>query len=239
MWTSDNFTVWPSQQQEQNHINYSSSNESVSSRSESSSSRSISPLPMDPISPVSSRSIFKNYWSSKSVDEEEHLSRALDSLQLPFAIAQDESSSCPAVDKVQEASHKDQFKQAPPRQSSIDDTPISHRQTPVDRSPQRRQILPAPPKSYAKLPPRPSRHESRGRRWSSTSALIKKPSGSCLRPSRYSFSGSLNDVKQANSPNSQPMHMLKKEVSFYAQVSVFEFTVPQEKRSEGWSNYFF
>ena len=237
MWTSDNFTVWPSQQQ-QNHIDYSTSDESLSSRSECGSSRTGSPLPRDPISPVSSRSIFKNYWSSKSVGEEEHLSRALDSLQLPFATTPDESSSCPAVDKVQEPSQKDHFKQAPPRQSSIDNTSISNRQTPVDRSPQRRQILPAPPKSYAKLPPRPSR-ESRARRWSSTSALIKKPGSSCLRPSRYSFSGSLNDVKQADPPSSRSMPMLKKEVSFYAQVSVFEFTVPQEKRSEGWSNYFF
>ena len=81
------------------------------------------------------------------------------------------------------------------------------------------------------------------RPWSSTSALLhaKQPSQSCLRKSRYSsFSGAI-------SPSSNDKHQERighyhhdnRSVSFYSQVSVLEFTVPQEKRSqEGWSKYF-
>lgn len=81
------------------------------------------------------------------------------------------------------------------------------------------------------------------RPWSSTSALLhaKQPSQSCLRKSRYSsFSGTIspssNDKHQERTVH---YHHHNRSVSFYSQVSVLEFTVPHEKRSqEGWSKYF-
>lgn len=240
MWTSDLFTMAsPSQMQKHQICDYPAE-ESTSPRSEC-SSRSESPLPMDPISPVSPRSIFKSYSSSpKSVDKEEELSEKLCSLQLPLVTAED-CSEPTAVDEEHESKSKDDFSQAPTKCVSTDDTVISYRMPPApDRSPtQRRQILPAPPKSFVR--PKPPCVRPCCRPWSSTSALIKKPNGSCLRPSRYSFSGSpsvasLDDVDKGHAESSVNHH--KKEVSFYAQVSVFEFTVPQEQRSDGWSKYF-
>ncbi|KAL3760984.1 hypothetical protein ACHAWU_009307 [Discostella pseudostelligera] len=88
------------------------------------------------------------------------------------------------------------------------------------------------------------------RPWSSTSALQhsvkREPSQSCLRKSRYSFSGTISPSPSCNSECSKPgedeeEHLHNRpSVSFYSQVSVLEFTVPQhEKRSqEGWSKYF-
>lgn len=85
------------------------------------------------------------------------------------------------------------------------------------------------------------------RPWSSTSALQhsvkREPSQSCLRKSRYSFSGTISPSPYCNSECSKPededhLHNCRS-VSFYSQVSVLEFTVPHEKRSqEGWSKYF-
>jgi hypothetical protein len=231
----------PSQVQK-HHICELSPDESLSPRSEC-SSRSESPLPMDPISPASPRSIFKSYWlSPKGIDEEEELSRKLSSLQMPLVTANDDESSIIAIDEEHEPSTKDDLNEAPNKIClSSDDTAISYKIPPAPERPsRRRQILPNPPQSP--VPPKPTCLRSCCRPWSSTSALIRKPSGSCLRPSRYSFSGSpsaaasLDDVTKIQESTAHSHH--KKEVSFYAQVSVFEFTVPQEQRSDGWSKYF-
>jgi hypothetical protein len=95
------------------------------------------------------------------------------------------------------------------------------------------------------------------RPWSSTSALLQdssakqreqQPSTSCLRKSRYSFSGTISPSSSSSSHccstndgnnDDNKLHLHNRSVSFYSQVSVLEFTVPQEKRSqEGWSKYF-
>ena len=244
MWTSDLFSVAsPRQQQKHQAIADFDGDESLSPRSDC-SSRSESPIPADPISPQ--RSIFGSYWSSKSSVDEEQLSRSLCSLQMPLVTADDENTHPAETGKEHEAPPKDDQKDTP-RKLCItkDDTAIPYRLPPApDRSPmKRRQILPTPPKSVDI--PKPSCTKPCCRPWSSTSALIRKPSGSCLRPSRYSFSGSssaacLDDVDAVQAHTQGPSHPLnKKGVSFYAQVSVFEFTVPQEQSSDGWSNYFF
>ncbi|KAL7510233.1 hypothetical protein ACHAXN_007449 [Cyclotella atomus] len=229
-------------QMQKHHMCDLSADESLSPRSEC-SSRSESPLPMDPISPVSPRSIFKSYWlSPKGIDEEEELSRKLSSLQMPLVTADDDERSNLAIDEEHKPSTKDDFNEASSELcSSSDDTPILSKVPPAPERPRRRQILPTPPQSS--VPPKPTCLRSCCRPWSSTSALIKKPRGSCLRPSRYSFSGSpsvasLDDVHNIQEVSTAHNAHHKKEVSFYAQVSVFEFTVPQEQRSDGWSKYF-
>mmetsp|Transcript_6101 Transcript_6101/g.11727 ORF Transcript_6101/g.11727 Transcript_6101/m.11727 type:complete len:300 (+) Transcript_6101:352-1251(+) len=95
----------------------------------------------------------------------------------------------------------------------------------------------------------------------STSALLKGPCRSCLRKSRYSCSaivtrrdavstgrlhhqlrnnGSHDLQHHITSPSSILRDELKKSVSFYSQVSVFEFAVPQDqqKSQKGWSKQF-
>lgn len=245
MWTSDLFPVAssPHEQKHQADVDFPA-DESLSPRSDC-SSRSASPIPVDPISPQ--RSIFGRYWSSKGLDDESELSRKLCSLQMPLVTVDDENSQPAASTKEHEALPSDDLKHSPPRKLCVssDDTSIPYRLPPApDKSPtQRRQILPPPPQPVAI--PKQACAKSCCRPWSSTSALTRKPSGSCLRPSRYSFSGSsssacLNDVDAVQARTRRPSHPLqKKEVSFYAQVSVFEFTVPQDQSSEGWSNYFF
>lgn len=231
MWTSDLFTVAssPSPMQKHHFCDFPE-DESISPSSEC-SSRSESPSPRDPISPISPRSIFKSYWSSssKTVDENEELDRKLSSLKMPLVTA--EECSLTEGDKKEQVLPKDDFTKAPTKSISKDDAVISYKMPPApDRSPtQRRRILPDPPTSFVR--PEPPCVKPCCRPWSSTSALIKKPSGSCLRPSRYSFSGSPNVASLDEDHH-------KKEVSFYSQVSVFEFTVPQEQRSDGWSKYF-
>jgi len=95
----------------------------------------------------------------------------------------------------------------------------------------------------------------------STSALLKGPCWSCLRKSRYSCSSivthrdaastgrlhheirnnGFHDLQQhTTSPSSILRDELKKSVSFYSQVTVFEFAVPQdqEKSQKGWPKQF-
>lgn len=246
MWTSDLFSiVSPSRMQKHHMLDLPADDDNLSPRSEC-SSRSESPLPIDPISPDSPRSIFKSFWSlSKILDEEAELSHKLSSLQMPLVTADDKPSSdllVTAEDQV--ATTNDDFNEDLTSNHfiSLDDATVSYRLPPApDRSrAQRRQILPTPPTSLIR--PNPPCLKSCCRPWSSTSALIKKPNRSCLRPSRYSFCGSpsvasLNDVAM-NQIDRPARSAHKKEVSFYAQVSVFEFTVPQEQRSDGWSKYF-
>ena len=184
------------------------------------------------------------------------------------------------------------------RRSSIDDTTIDYSMKNKSRIPitPRRQILPsvaAPPPSplHAAAAETASTLSSvqdqarfnctstplRGgtsRTWSSTTSLIKRPTHSCLRPSRYSCSiiderrlSSLhqelnNDEKtatkdedgcsseegneeEASAIKSRSQMKRSKSVSFYSEVSVFEFFVcnklfdnPHGCSSEGWSKYF-
>ena len=112
------------------------------------------------------------------------------------------------------------------------------------------------------------------RTWSSTTSLIKRPTHSCLRPSRYSCSiiderrlsslhQELNNDKTATKDEedggsseeeeatasaaieARSQMTRSKSVSFYSEVSVFEFFVcnklfdnPHGCSSEGWSKYF-
>jgi hypothetical protein len=187
----------------------------------------------------------------------------------------------------------------PHRSSSIDDTTIDYSMKNKSRSPitPRRQILP----SVAAPPPPPPLHAAaetaaatlsnvqdqarfnctatplRGgssRTWSSTTSLIKRPTHSCLRPSRYSCSiiderrlaslhqelnnekttatkdeedGGSSEEKEATTSAIEARSQMKrsKSVSFYSEVSVFEFFVcnklfdnPHGCSSEGWSKYF-
>ena len=184
----------------------------------------------------------------------------------------------------------------PQRSSSIDDTTIDYSMKNKSRSPitPRRQILP----SVAAPPPPSPLHAAttetlssvqdqarfnctatplRGgssRTWSSTTSLIKRPTHSCLRPSRYSCSiiderslsslhqelnndkttatkdeevGGSSEEEEANTSTIEARSQMKrsKSVSFYSEVSVFEFFVcnklfdnPHGCSSEGWSKYF-
>jgi len=139
-------------------------------------------------------------------------------------------------------------------------------------TPPRRQILPTPPPSTAissslaqprrKLQFLSAPRTQLGERKSlSTSALLKGPSRSCLRKSRYSSSaivphrdaastGRLHHELRNHGSHDLQYHTtststilrdeLKKSVSFYSQVSVFEFAVPQDqqKSQKGWSKQF-
>ena len=244
MWTSDLLPVASTSQPQKHKICDFPADASLSPYSEC-SSRSESPFPVDPVSPISSRSIFKSYWStSESVRGDDEQSPKLSSLRMPLVTVHDEFDS---QDRVANEDHHASSEGSADKDHSsklcisTDDSSISYSLPPTDRSKtQRRQILPTPPKSIVK--PESPCMKSCCRPWSSTSSLIKKPTNSCLRPSRYSFSGSnclasLNEVDTKGVISSQNVH-LKKEVSFYAQVSVLEFTVPQEQRSDGWSKYF-
>lgn len=186
----------------------------------------------------------------------------------------------------------------PQRSSSIDDTTIDYSMKNKSRSPitPRRQILP----SVAAPPPPSPLHATAetgaatlssvqdqarfnckatplgggsSRTWSSTTSLIKRPTHSCLRPSRYSCSiiderslsslhqelnndktvtkdeedGGSSEEKEATTSAIEARSQMKrsKSVSFYSEVSVFEFFVcnklfdnPHGCSSEGWSKYF-
>ncbi|KAL3793498.1 hypothetical protein HJC23_007238 [Cyclotella cryptica] len=245
MWTSDLFYVVSPPQLPKHHAFFdfpAGVNLSPYSESSDNDSRSVSPMPADPVSPASPRSIFKRYWEgSKSCNQEDGLSPKFRNLHLPLVDStQNSSSSHPALNHEEtKSSDEDAADKAPDNKllGGADHVSVTDRLPPVSPPP-RRQILPAPPTSP--FTPKPACTKPCCRPWSSTSALISKPKGSCLRPSRYSFSGSnsaslaLADVEGGSSSSTG----LKKEVSFFSQVSVFEFTVPQEKRADGWSKYF-
>lgn len=201
------------------------------------------------------RSIFDKYWTSpthkKSLEkdaddeEEEALLKRLSTLQLPLADEEDDSDqrTCAIIHPATTASPKTNkispsttTGRSTEEQKSFDDTSINYSTPPSPARTQRRQILPTPP------PPSVSSSLTVGllspRGWSSTSALLKgPPSQSCLRKSRYSsFSGIVSPENDASNDE------LKKEnrtrVSFYSQVSVFEYHEQIQRSQKGWSNYF-
>jgi hypothetical protein len=131
----------------------------------------------------------------------------------------------------------------------------------------RRKIMPTPPPATAVsssliLPRRPPPARGLDRKWLSASALLGgdgrrgNPHQSCLRKSRYSCSaiptdatggggsrihrGQRNEGRHDLLDSSDRREDLKKSVSFYSHVSVFEFAVPahQRKGQRGWSTYF-
>jgi hypothetical protein len=109
-------------------------------------------------------------------------------------------------------------------------------------------------------PRRPLLSDFGGRQWNSTTALLAQQPQSCLRKARYSCSAIVN--AEAAVTGATKLHRglrneghpdlcgqqelpsredgLKKSVSFYSHVSVFEFAVPPEQRrsQRGWSDYF-
>jgi hypothetical protein len=230
--------------------------------------------------PASPRSIFQRYWDSpKSCDtptnnkveeEEENFVRRLKKLQMPLVNKGDEED-IPVSTQPREGhtpSKNNIISSPPSRPISDDDNSIHYTASQLPSSPtsKRRQILPTPPPSPLSVKQRCSKPCCRP--WSSTSALIKKPKNSCLRPARYSFSsvGCKSGVEQrrrsaslgtdlefiessdvstirisgteGSNEEDSPRTKFKKGVSFYSEVSVVEFTVPQERRVDGWSNYF-
>ena len=152
---------------------------------------------------------------------------------------------------------------------SIDDSIINYNTNKNNRpKSSRRQILPQyeAPSSKPTPPSYPSRHHGYPRRkWSSTTALLKRPTHSCIRPSRYSCS-MIDERKLSSRPSSQDdVHHQdnsddnatdtariiatraslprSKSVSFYSQVSVFEFVnntkgSEDARPSQDWSKYF-
>lgn len=151
---------------------------------------------------------------------------------------------------------------------SIDDSIINYITNKNNRpKSSRRQILPQYEAPSSKSTPTsyPSRHHGYPRRkWSSTTALLKRPTHSCIRPSRYSCSmiderklssrqSSQDDVHQDNSDDNatdtariiatRASLPRSKSVSFYSQVSVFEFVnytkgLEDARPSQDWSKYF-
>mmetsp|Transcript_23244 Transcript_23244/g.35228 ORF Transcript_23244/g.35228 Transcript_23244/m.35228 type:complete len:324 (+) Transcript_23244:551-1522(+) len=153
----------------------------------------------------------------------------------------------------------------------IDDSTIDYGRNNNKRpsvSTPRRQILPTvvapsppPPRNNVQDLPRvanPLREQTQ-RKWSSTTALIKRPTHSCLRPSRYSCSmiderellaqqhqdtpKVHEDAAAASSIAARAALSRSKSVSFYSQVSVFEFVkyskgMEDARPSKDWSKYF-
>lgn len=265
------------------------------------SSERASPATTLSTSPVSPRSIFKNYWDSSSScggagddlkspstqqkgsrgTKEEELLYKLSSLSLPLVDDEDDAQQQPSS-STDECSPKTSLMrsssaQAAPspkmvstktsRRPSVDDSTIDYgrnKKRPGASTP-RRQILPtvvAPPP-----PPPPAVAASelphvvtlRGgqtqRPWSSTTALIKRPTHSCLRPSRYSCSmiHERELAQQQHQDTSEDAAATaaaiatraglsrSKSVSFYSQVSVFEFVKYGPggmEPSKDWSKYF-
>ena len=216
----------------------------------------------------SGRSIFDKYWTSpthkKSLekdgdDEDEEVLKRLSTLQLPLADEDEDSDqkTCAIIHHPATNVSPKTDKISPPtamskeRKSSFDDTSIKY-STPTRPRTQRRQILPTPPPpsvSSSLTIPR-SRPQAQmllsPRGWSSTSALLKRPSQSCLRKSRYSsFSGVVDTGvgEEENGSHNNHEDELKKEnrtsrVSFYSQVSVFEYHEQIQRSQKGWSKYF-
>ena len=148
-----------------------------------------------------------------------------------------------------------------PRTCSMDDTSLNYTLPPASPTRKRRQILPTPPAAVSSsliLPPRSHFQQETvlqdtRRKWSSTSALLKvrTPSQSCLRKSlRYTSKScsAIDDVQAASERKKTTTTIsedtrseLKGHVSFYSQVSVYEFQVVKDqiqRSQKGWSNYF-
>ncbi len=205
---------------------------------------------------------------SGGTTEEEELLYKLSSLTMPFVDEDDYSSpssttttASSTLKRSSSAQAAPSPKMAVPRRSSLDDSTIEYgkNKRPSSHCTPRRQILPtvAPP------PPTPSSNVSQiqrvapllgehsQRKWSSTTALIKRPTHSCLRPSRYScsmiderrLSQQQDEKKKKNAHEDATIaaRSRSKSVSFYSQVSVFEFVNSKgsdEVRSKDWFKFF-
>eukprot|EP00985_Skeletonema_marinoi_P004549 scaffold1977_cov250-Skeletonema_marinoi.AAC.6 len=212
--------------------------------------------------------------------EEELLLYKLSSLSLPLVDGdEDEHPStgddCPPTTSLMRSSSA----QAAPspkmtkntKAFPIDDSTIDYGRNNNKRpsvSTPRRQILPTvvappppPPRNNVQDLPRvanPLREQTQ-RKWSSTTALIKRPTHSCLRPSRYSCSMiDERELAQQQHQDTPKVHenaaaasaiaaraalSRSKSVSFYSQVSVFEFVkyskgMEDARPSKDWSKYF-
>jgi len=144
------------------------------------------------------------------------------------------------------------------RKTSIDDMSIGYQAVTTPPASTRRQILPTPPPQQLKPYNSPTQSKqdqlshnvvSRGgggdRNWSSTGELpSRRPSQSCLRKTRYSSCNAIDDaelLRQLHEEDQKGMPLKKsRSVSFYSEVSVFEFNVVKDeiKSQEGWSKYF-
>ena len=142
------------------------------------------------------------------------------------------------------------------RKTSIDDMSIGYQAVPTPPTSTRRQILPTPPPQQLKPYPAQSKQDqlshnvvSRNgcgeRNWSSTGELpSRRPSQSCLRKTRYSSCNAIDDaelLRQLHEEDQKGMPLKKsRSVSFYSEVSVFEFNVVKDeiRSQEGWSKYF-
>ena len=203
-------------------------------------------------------------------EEEEALLERLSTLQLPSANETGECSTSSTAAKVVYPTdrHKicntsaaavedvvDPKASRITRKKSIDDMSIGYQAVPTPPSSTRRQILPTPPPQQLKPYPTQSKQDqlshnvvSRGsgeRNWSSTGELLsRRPSQSCLRKTRYSSCTAIDDaelLRQLHEEDQKGMPLKKsRSVSFYSEVSVFEFNVVKDeiRSQEGWSKYF-
>lgn len=246
-------------------------------------------------SPVSPRSIFKNYWDSPSScsgggggenlkaqkgsrgTKEEELLHKLSSLSLPLVGGDDEDdeqqpssttdgctpkTSLMRSSSAQAAPSPNMVNTKAFRRPYVDDSNIDYgrdKKRPGASTP-RRQILPTvvtpPPPSAVptrELPRVVALREQTQRPWSSTTTLLKRPTHSCLRPSRYSCS-MIDERELAHQHQDETSEdaaaaiaaraalSRSKSVSFYSQVSVFEFvkygTGGMMEPSKDWSKYF-
>lgn len=207
--------------------------------------------------------------SRKRMIDDEVLARLQTTLRLPSMVDDENNDQNDIPEHQGQGSSTSTTEKEQESKSSLDGIPIDYptamATNPATHPTRvtRRQILPPPPSitmpvsspSSLSLPPPSSshillpRHDhpscsspswwSGIRPWSSTPALDnnnsnnKQPSRSCLRKSKYSsFSG-------IPKSDDRKIHHRDRSVSFFSQVSVLEFSVPQEKKSqEGWSKYF-
>mmetsp|Transcript_13364 Transcript_13364/g.28674 ORF Transcript_13364/g.28674 Transcript_13364/m.28674 type:complete len:285 (-) Transcript_13364:226-1080(-) len=193
----------------------------------------------------------------------------LQTLQFPLIDGvEDDSSSTAATKKIVQAEHKIVDESNKSYDDNAVDYQAALATSSPTRSP-RRKILPTPPPSTSVssslIQPKRSTPLFVGWKKSvSTSALLKAPHQSCLRRTRYSCSaivthrdavtaaGKLHherrnngshDLRQTSSTTKTSRSLrdeLKKSVSFFSQVSVCEFAVPQDQQrsQKGWAKQF-
>eukprot|EP00574_Skeletonema_japonicum_P003652 CAMPEP_0201717964 /NCGR_PEP_ID=MMETSP0593-20130828/3589_1 /ASSEMBLY_ACC=CAM_ASM_000672 /TAXON_ID=267983 /ORGANISM="Skeletonema japonicum, Strain CCMP2506" /LENGTH=334 /DNA_ID=CAMNT_0048208141 /DNA_START=282 /DNA_END=1286 /DNA_ORIENTATION=+ len=212
--------------------------------------------------------------------KEKDLLYKLSSLSLPLVDDDEDDQSSSTTDCASKSlMRKSSSAQAAPspkmvdtksfRRPCVDDSTINYgrdKKRP-DTSAPRRKILPTVVAPPSPTPPpaatnthereRVALREQTQRPWSSTTALIKRPTHSCLRPSRYSCSminerelaqqqhqdTSKEDASAAAAIAARAALSRSKSVSFYSQVSVFEFVkygmgMEDVRPSKDWSKYF-
>ena len=130
-------------------------------------------------------------------------------------------STLPVLDSISSA-HKIGMKQEASTTSSKIPLPPS--------PPPRRRILPIPPQHHPQLVTTTTITPTTEDIKISQSSSSKRPSGSCLRRSRYSFPSELSEIAARNVD-----YVLSdsKSVSFYSQVSVLEFENDQDDNDDG------